>query len=778
MHFLIKWKKNPRLLLTIGMLFYFISALTLQNYSLIKENQRIFEKDNLDSPTLKISDYWNNITFIHINNDNWSSTDVDWIQNRTGTWDDPHIIENITINGGGSGSCIIIENSNEFFIIRNCTFYNSGPLINQQTFHFDAGIKLVNTSNGLIMNNNCSDTMVGIIVVISFNITISRNAVDNNKWGISSLASNNITISENNLKDNGAGVIEAVSNNINITNNTINNNSLGILLNSGYNNTLSRNNMTECGLFLTGNQEEISSHVVDDTNLVNGNPFYYLINENGLGKENFTNPGQIILINCSDSLISDLSISHATCGIFLYYCDNNTIQNNNISHCSAVGIGLWFCSDFTVSKNLMIHCGFFMTGTPESFYSHNFTSNLVNEKAVYYYINENGLGKDNFTNPGQIFLINCSDSLVSNLNVSHATMGIALVFCTNDIIFNITASHNLYGIMMGFSYDNTISENILNNNANSGIYFSGTLNNTIINNTINENGIGIEFPNDCYNNTIAENSINNNNQGVLMGTYGICENNILFGNSIKNNKNEGIFLRNCNNNTFSGNIIRDNGWCGIICNENCDINRFYGNYFMGNGIHAIEDPSNTNYWNSSVVGNFWDDYTSKDADNDGIGDTPHYFMDSVDYLPIWESLIPNIIINFPSDNAIFRSAAPNFEVLIKDETIVLLKDIVHIDTMWYTLDGGETNYTFITNGTINQEAWDVLPEGLVTLRFHANDTLGNLGSETVIIFKDTMAPDIPSQPSIPGYNIFIIIGTFLVFIAIVCIYRIKKRSTL
>jgi len=765
----------------------------------------------------------------------------------------------------------------------------------------------LNSNNTIISRNTVNyNEFTGIQLASSENCNISENNVNENSEGIFIQVSNNVIVSGNSINNNdGTGINLVLSNNNNITNNVINNNFGGVTINGGYNNTLSGNNMTECGVVLLGSvQEELTSYILDDTNLVNGNPLFCFINEIGLGKDNFTNPGQIILINCSDSLISGFNISHATMGIISYYCVNNSIYNNNISFCDIAGIGMWFCSNHVISGNSIELSGFFITGTPDSFYSNNFTSNMVNGKDFYYYVNETGLGKDNFTNPGQIFLINCNDSIVSNLNVSYATIGVCMLG-KNITISNITASHNLIGVMMANSNDCIISDNTLNDNGWCGMYLGRNWNITIRNNIINENGIGIDFLFNCQYNNITENTINNNGRGIQIEGWGgnfdnnnisrntinnnnregillqnsnnntllentlnnnkdgLClkysNNNTISGNYIQNNVKNGIYLYNCNNNTILGNNINNNVLQGILLDENCFSNLFYVNYFIKNGIHVIDDLLNNNYWNNSDIGNFWDDYTGKDADNDGIGEIPHYFMNGVDYLPIWESLIPNIIINFPSDNLTFRSTAPNFEVVIKDETIFFLKNIVHIDTMWYTLDGGETNYTFITNGTINQGAWDVLPEGLVTLRFYANDTL-------VIIFKDTTAPDItihspepnqvfgsdapefnltivddslinsiwytidggetnytisgltgtinqnawnsasqgeilivfyaeditgnigtsvvtviksiPSQPPIPGYNMFIIIGTFLVFIAIVIIYRIKKRSTL
>ena len=80
--------------------------------------------------------------------------------------------------------------------------------------------------------------------------------------------------------------------------------------------------------------------------------------------------------------------------------------------------------------------------------------------------------------------------------------------------------------------------------------------------------------------------------------------------------------------------------------------------------------------------------------------------------------------------------------------------------------GGNTNYTFIINGTINQAAWDALPNSLITVRFYANDTLGNISFVDVIIYKEVS----DGGKKIPGYNLLFFIGSLLVFIAIAYIY--------
>jgi hypothetical protein len=60
--------------------------------------------------------------------------------------------------------------------------------------------------------------------------------------------------------------------------------------------------------------------------------------------------------------------------------------------------------------------------------------------------------------------------------------------------------------------------------------------------------------------------------------------------------------------------------------------------------------------------------------------------------------------------------------------------------MWYTIDGGITNITFTSNGTIDQGNWTARPHGTVTLIFYANDTASNIAFELVLINKDTVAP--------------------------------------
>ncbi len=99
------------------------------------------------------------------------------------------------------------------------------------------------------------------------------------------------------------------------------------------------------------------------------------------------------------------------------------------------------------------------------------------------------------------------------------------------------------------------------------------------------------------------------------------------------------------------------------------------------------------------------------------------------------SASPIITITSPTGGEYFDATAPDFIVEISDA-------VNPIDTMWYTIDGGATNITFTTNGTIYQNNWTALPDGPVILTFYANNSISEETSSSVNINKDTGVPTV------------------------------------
>ena len=63
--------------------------------------------------------------------------------------------------------------------------------------------------------------------------------------------------------------------------------------------------------------------------------------------------------------------------------------------------------------------------------------------------------------------------------------------------------------------------------------------------------------------------------------------------------------------------------------------------------------------------------------------------------------------------------------------------------------------------------------GYITVRFYANDTLGHLNFDEVIIVKDVPIPT--SQPGIPGYNVFVLIGIISLMAVITIKFKYSKK---
>jgi len=616
-------KLNCLILITLGVVF--VLSINICNPLMLNPELRNKNQELRDNNNLKISKISDSI---YINN-NWTDAKNAGIVTGTGIRSDPYIIEDLIIDANGSDYGIKIMESNEYLIIKNCTISNTrnGPFWSYFGF---GGIILTSVNNTQLIDNNCSLNFKGIHLEYGCsNITIIGNYLKGNIYGIYSDRCKSINITGNTIYNNAHGIDLGDCDNVIIAGNTVNNNTEGGINFEGDDYKIFENVMINCGLYF-GVVENIFSYQIDDTNLVNGRPIYFYRNKNNLGPSNFTNAGQVFLVNCSNSDISNLNISYTNAGISVYFSNKINISGNTVNNIVYGGISLWdshynnitrnvvdyiesigllldSCNHNNISDNIISNtdsywgmwlpscdyneitgnsvnnCGGGMSiegvgntisentlnnnherglsiegennvlsgnimdkwgveipwdwDTPEILGSHNIDdSNLLNGKPIYYYTNKNNLGSNDFTNVSQIFLFNCSDSLISDLNISYCTIGITLYFCDNIIISGNNLNNNDYGIKLRESFYNDIIGNSLSNN-DFGIHTWDCEYNDITGNTVNNNSVGldIQFSSLIY---ISGNIANNNQIGIRVALWG---DNIISGNTVNNNQ-IGIYI--------------------------------------------------------------------------------------------------------------------------------------------------------------------------------------------------------------------------------------------
>ena len=182
---------------------------------------------------------------------------------------------------------------------------------------------------------------------------------------------------------------------------------------------------------------------------------------------------------------------------------------------------------------------------------------------------------------------------------------------STDHVFEVTAD---YVIISGFTVTGA-------GGARAGIYISSGSHQCTISDIIaSNNGIGIALYNST-DNTITNNTVNMNDKG-------------------------GMLILNSSTTTITRNTINSNNMYGILLNYS-SANNIYLNNFTKNSQNAYSYYSN-NSWQSteelnytyegtahkSYLGNFWDDYSGNDTDNDGIGDTPYRINSDNDCYPL------------------------------------------------------------------------------------------------------------------------------------------------
>ncbi|MHA1995818.1 MAG: NosD domain-containing protein [Candidatus Hodarchaeales archaeon] len=705
-----------------------------------------------------------------------------------------NIFSNITgglkgYNGGSGGNG---ADGTGFGVYLKADSYQNS-IFDDNLYENDPIVYLFNQSNVIIENyslvNEGIPLNLGQIVIINCSdITIRNNEIENFGGESGSTGANT---APGETGGNSVGIYLFDSLNITIFNNSIGTITGGTGGTSGRS-SISGNGGKSAGIFLQDTDQSViyNNSIYDIYGGIGGTGGCIgasgtggisggIISENSYDNEFFEN---ILLdIYGGEAGITTYGAKGGTGGIgsgfYLQNSANNIVTNNSVHNVTGangksgyagssggeggIGAGIYF--DASINNNL----------------SYNTLSSIIGGKGglsadvsaagaettgygLYFKSNsyENLIALDNYID-GEliIYLYGISNTIIHDFvltrTVNPTNLGIlSILYCSNLTISNNTlAYHEGEGGKTGANYNNGGSGGDGN-----GIFLHESNNITIMQNQImhiigGEGGAGglqrtggtggagngIYLSN-SFNTVITHNLILNMTGGKRgnlpwsgsWGSYGI---------------GQGIYTISAGQTNISENSLNNctsvvEGY-GIHLDPNSNEIFIFFNSFVHNTYNARDDGEN-NSWDNGKYGNYWDDHITLDNDGNGIVDQPYNISgiaESKDQFPlvILDLLAPDVTIISPISSQFFEALPPTFIVVIKDQ---------NLDSMWYEING--IVKVFTDNGSIDQEIWDTLEEGVITIKFFASDLYGHLNKSIVSVIRDVTPPVITINAPLTG----------------------------
>jgi len=358
----------------------------------------------------------------------------------------------------------------------------------------------------------------------------------------------------------------------------------------------------------------------------------------------------IMLLNCTNGILSGNNCSLNPYGILLWLSNNNTLINNTCSN-NDNGIYLQSSSNNTLSNNTCSSNKWYGIDLSSSNSYNTLVNNTCSDNRVGMNIiesNHNTLSNNTCSsnNDYGIYLYSVSNNTLSNNNCSNNNRGIYIYSSSSyNTLINNTCSDNNVGIYLYLVSNNTLSNNNCSSNNNVGIWAYSSSNNTLFNNTCSDNIAGIDIYSSSHN-TISNNTCSSNSQGIKVTTF--SSNNVLSNNTFSSNVQFGIYLSGwSSNNTISWNQVCNNTFQGVYLYSGSN-NRVWNNTFYHNNgsgdtynqaMNQALDSGGINWWNSTNgYGNYWADWTTPDdVYRFGIVDLPYNITGTrhaKDYYPL------------------------------------------------------------------------------------------------------------------------------------------------
>ncbi len=706
-------------ILTTLLLINFILSISF-NYNYPNENIKKEDDINieyLEKKEINLANYQEVYQFKIDDTWPYSSESKTWEQLATepwctgsGTWSEPYIIENIKIIWANSSLVYSIE------IRDSNVHYIIRNITTFRNGRYMRGLSVAFSTNGLIYDNIISNTSSsGINIVDSNNITIRDNFLEYNSAGINLLDSRGIYIKNNTLRYNGYGIYATRGWSTLIKKNRVNKNTNGIYVIGGheyviYNNTASKN--IETGISIPTTYNINVSH-----NIICNNKY----------------DGVCLEVDSHDNLICrNIIENNSLSGIKLYSESSfNNFTKNLIKDNKQYGVllsegGSGICRDNIFYNNTFIQNGINAEGRG--------FNNWNNSEIGNYWDDYDGLDKDdNGIGDSPYFIPSPYGGDFDYLPIWFDGPEIQIykpyenqMYGTNLLPPNFsieTIDPNLDTLWYTINYQQ--EKYIISENGTIDLDLWASLSDGLI--------IISFFANDTFNN------INYNSISIIKDTL------------------EPVISINY---PLDGEIYSFNAPSFNVSISDLTLNTTWYTIDLGLKNHT--------FYGSNILIN----EDSWDSCEDGFISLKIYANDSFSRISFNETTIvkdtlkPEIEIIEPFNFSIFNDnfTTPKYVIEIEDP---------HLDSIWYTINNGITKYFITENGTIDSSGWNTLPNGNITIRFYANDTVGNINFKEVIVIKNIDTKN-NKNPSIIGFDFSLLICV-LIFSSIIIILKFRDR---
>jgi parallel beta-helix repeat protein len=358
------------------------------------------------------------------------------------------------------------------------------------------GIFLDSSSGNVLSGNNVTSSgSDGVLLSSSSgNVLSGNNVTSSGSDGVLLSSSSGNVLSGNDFAKNGYGIVLLSSSDSNVLsgNDVTGNRWYGIFLDSSSGNVLSGNNVTSSGsdgVLLSSSSGNVLSHniiasnhwnfgvfgvdlsdfvnYVDTSNLVEGKPMCYLMNQSSVMISPDVYPigvGYLGLVNCKNVTVQGLTLTKNAQGLLLANTTDSKITNNNVT---ANEYGIWFGSssgnrifhnDFLNNTQQAIESnstntwddGFRSGGNYWSDYALRYLGTSINDSSVIwnapYVIDAGNIDHYPFVAPFKSFNVAWNEQTYSVDTVSNSSISnVSFNATTNTLSFNVTGINGTTG---------------------------------------------------------------------------------------------------------------------------------------------------------------------------------------------------------------------------------------------------------------------------------------------------------------------------------------------